>query len=281
MTEGEQPKSFKGKLLNSLLRKPKNSAELLFLLREMEKKGILNPDAFKMIQGVLQVSNRKVRDAMIHRQQMVVIPADATYETALSIMIGSAHSRFPVIGENREEVLGILMAKDLLQFSLEEKRLSLQIRDLIRPAVFIPESKRLDVLLKEFRHNRSHMAIVVDEYGSVSGFITIEDVLEEIVGEIADEYDYSEDQTHIHQTDEKNFIVRSITPIEEFNKYFATNLSAEEYDTIGGLVLQKFSHMPKRGEWIMLGDFTVTVLQSTGRKLQLLRFTKNPTENQE
>ncbi len=274
-------KSLKKRMWHAFLRKPNNREELTLILSDAQKDGILNHDAFKMIEGVLQVSNMKVRDAMIHRQQMVVLPADATYETALPIMIGSAHSRFPVVGENRDEVLGILLAKDLLQFSLEENRLQLQIRDLVRPAVFIPESKRLDVLLKEFQQNRSHMAIVVDEYGNVAGFITIEDVLEEIVGEIADEYDPSEEKSHIHQTDERNFIVRSITPIEEFNNYFSTEIPDDEFDTIGGIILQKFSHMPKRGEWVSLDDFTVTVLQATGRKLQLLRFTKNPAEIKE
>jgi magnesium and cobalt transporter len=269
------------RLRHFFLRKPQDSEELIFMLRDAEKKGILNEDASKMMQSVMEVSNMKVRDAMIHRQQMVVIPADATYETALPIMIASGHSRFPVVGETRNEVLGVVLAKDLLQFSLEEKRLELQIRDLVRPAIFVPESKRLDVLLKEFRQNRSHMAIVVDEYGNVGGFITIEDVLEEIVGEIADEYDHSEDQSHIHQADEQNFMVRSITPIEEFNAYFGTGLPDDEYDTIGGLVLQKFSHMPKRGEWIQLDHFTVTVLQATSRKIQLLRFTKNIPENKE
>lgn len=280
MTKKKPKTSFGKWLLKALPRKPRDREELTSVLHEAENADIINHDAFNMIQGVLQVSNMKVRDAMIHRQQMVVIPADATYESALPIMIGSGHSRFPVIGENRDEVLGIVLAKDLLQFSLEEKRLQVQVRDLARPAVFIPESKRLDVLLKEFRQNRSHMAIVVDEYGNVSGFITIEDVLEEIVGEIADEYDRSEEQSHIHQTDEKNFIVRSITPIEEFNRYFSTDIPDDEFDTIGGVVLQKFSHMPKRGEWVNLDGFTVTVLQATGRKLQMLRITKNPEEKE-
>ena len=262
------------RLSHVLLREPQDREQLITLLRDAKDRHLLDNDALRMIEGVLQVSEMKVRDVMIPRPQMVVVEGDATPAKALPIIIESAHSRFPVVGESRDEILGILLAKDLLQFKTKEKKLNIQIRELVRPATFIPESKRLDILLKEFRLNRNHMAIVVDEYGGIAGLVTIEDVLEEIVGEIEDEYDIIEEEPFIKQTNDNEYSVQALTPIGEFNEYFDTNYEHDDFDTIGGLVLQKFGHLPKQGESTTLDAFKITVVQASSRGIQLLKLTK-------
>ena len=243
-------------------------------IRAAEESNILQPDEVAMIGGVLQVCELRVRDIMIPRVQMVVIEDTAAPEEILETVIESGHSRFPVISGHKDEVIGILLAKDLLTtFDRRDDTGEFDIKDMMRPAVFVPESKRLNVLLRDFRTNRNHMAIIVDEYVSVAGLVTIEDVIEEIVGEIEDEHDI-EDENFINQHGRNRFTVKAITPLQEINSYFNLNISSEEFDTIGGLVLNKFGHLPKRGETIEIDDFNVKILRSDQRRIHLMRFIK-------
>ncbi len=268
----ESHKSWFERLSHALLREPKDREQLIELLHDVTERQLIDHEALSMIEGVLQVSEMQVRDVMVPRPQMVVVEGDETPLHALPIIKESAHSRFPVIGESRDEILGILLAKDLLKIDLQNPTQT--IRDLLRPATFIPESKRLDVLLKEFRQNRNHMAIVVDEYGGIAGLVTIEDVLEEIVGDIEDETDIAEEEPSIKQVNDNEYLVKALTEIEDFNAYFGTDYENENFDTIGGIVLHHFSHLPKPGEALVLDNFQVTVVQATSRGITLLRFNK-------
>jgi len=225
-----------------------------------------------MLEGVLQVSEIQVRDVMVPRSQMVVIQRDEPPERILPVVVESGHSRFPVVGEDRDEVVGILLAKDLLRYFAEGGKGQFDIRECVRPAVFIPESKRLNVLLKEFRVSHNHMAIVVDEYGGVSGLLTIEDVLEQIVGDIGDEYDVDEGEG-IRKEAERVFAVPALTRIEEFNSTFGTRFSDDEFDTIGGLVLHELGRMPRRGEAIEIGGIELKVVRADRRRIETLRVT--------
>lgn len=252
----------------ALLREPKDQEQLITVLRDAEQRHLLDADALSMIERILQFSEMHARDVMIPRTQTIVIHEEQTLSEFLPIVTESTHSRFPVIGENKDEVIGILHAKDLLQYGASDKKF--KIRDVIRPALFIPESKRLDVLLKEFRLNRNHMAIVVDEYGNVSGIVTIEDILEQIVGEIEDEFDVNE-EVFIKKMSEHEFIVKGLTPIDEFNSYFKSQLSDVEFDTIGGLIAQKCGHMPQRGEVITFDNFTFKVITADKRRVHLVQ----------
>jgi magnesium and cobalt transporter len=225
-----------------------------------------------MLEGVLQVSEIQVRDVMVPRSQMVVVHRDDPPEKILPVVIESGHSRFPVVGEDRDEVAGILLAKDLLRYFAQDGRAQFDIRECLRPAVFIPESKRLNVLLKEFRVSHNHMAIVVDEYGGVSGLLTIEDVLEQIVGDIGDEYDVDEAEG-IRREGERIFTVPALTRIDDFNATFGTRFSDEEFDTIGGLVLHELGRMPRRGEAIEIGGLELKVLRADRRRIESLRVT--------
>lgn len=249
---------------------PENHQELIQLLRNVEKQDLIDAQSLTMIESILQVSEIRVRDIMIPRSQMIVIEAEASLEAILPIVIESAHSRFPVVSENRDEVIGILLAKDLLAYSLEKARFD--IREIIRTPVFVPDSKRLNLMLQDFRSSRNHMAIVVDEYGQPSGLITIEDVLEQIVGEIEDEYDV-DDEMLIKKHSETQFIVKALTPIEDFNQYFGCHLNEEEFDTVGGLVTQALGHLPKRGEMVVIENFRFRVLHADNRRIRLLRVT--------
>jgi magnesium and cobalt transporter len=277
-SRGPVQRSWLERLSQVLLGEPRDREELVRLLRDAEHRQVLEADALAMIEGVLQVSSLRVRDVMIPRAQMVVVERDATLEQMLPVVVDSAHSRFPVIGESRDEVVGILLAKDLLAYCAEERRQSFNIHEILRPAVFIPESKRLNVLLKDFRANRNHMAIVVDEYGGVAGLVTIEDVLEQIVGEIADEHDVDED-SYIVRYEEGVFRVKALTPIEDFNAYFGASFGDEEFDTVGGLVLQGFGHLPGMGETLTLDRFQFNVLHADSRRIYLLevRLLKEPS----
>jgi len=252
---------------------PRSGEELLEMMRDASQRELLDSDALAMIEGVLQVTEMQVRDIMIPRSQMVVVEHDADPRSYLPVIIESAHSRFPVIGESRDEIIGILLAKDLLAYLAQGDDAAFDIREALRPAVFIPESKRLNVLLKEFRASRNHMAIVVDEYGGVAGLVTIEDVLEQIVGEIEDEHDIDDD-SHIMQYGSNRHTVKALTPIEEFNEYFDANFSDDEFDTIGGLVMHGFGHMPKRGETITLEQYQFKVLRADNRRVHLLQLLK-------
>jgi magnesium and cobalt transporter len=261
------------RLGQALMGEPKDREQLVELLRDAEQRNLLNPDALAMIEGVLQVSEMQVRDIMIPRAQITTIERDAAFDDILPIIIESAHSRFPVQGENKDEVVGMLLAKDLLPYSNEERRARFNVRELLRPAVFVPESKRLDVLLKEFRSSRNHMAIVVDEYGGVAGLITIEDVLEQIVGEIEDEHDFDDDML-ILKLNETESTLKALTPIDEFNEHFGTQFSDEEFDTIGGLILNTLGHVPKRGETLTLSGLLFRVLRADRRRVHLLKVTR-------
>ena len=230
-----------------------------------------------MIEGVLQVSEMQVRDIMIPRAQMDVIDIADAPEKFIPFVIETAHSRFPVIGENKDDVIGILLAKDLLRYYAGEE---FDVRDMLRPAVFIPEAKRLNVLLKEFRMNRNHIAIVVDEYGGVSGLVTIEDVLEQIVGEIEDEYDFDETEDNIIQDRSGRYRVKAVTEIASFNEVLGTQFSDEDYDTVGGLVVSKFGHLPKRGEQTEFDGLKFLVLRADSRRLHSMLVERLAVEEQ-
>jgi magnesium and cobalt transporter len=248
---------------------PQDKEQLLEVLKDAKERALLDTDALSMIEGVLQVSDLRVRDIMVPRAEMVYLRRDDPLEKILEIAVKSAHSRFPVTGDDKGEVVGILLAKDLLSFCRDQKGRAFNIRDLLRSAVFVPESKRLNVLLKEFRASRNHMAIVIDEYGSAAGLVTIEDVLEQIVGEIDDEHDYDEGPG-IFRRGKNAFSAKARTTIEDFNEYFGSDFSDEEFDTIGGLVVNALGHLPKRGESVELGAFRFTVMRADSRRIHLL-----------
>ena len=266
------PKSWIDKITQVFSDEPTDTKSLLELLRNAEQDQVLDADALGIIEGALQVSSMQVRDIMIPRSQLAIVPAKLPANEIIELVTKASHSRFPVMGENVDNVIGILLAKDLLPLILKEETRKLDIKDVVRPATFVPESKRLNVLLKDFRETRQHMAIVIDEYGSVSGAVTIEDVLEQIVGEIEDEYDV-DDESHIKKFDEENYIVKALTPVDEFNEYFGTQFSDQEFTTLGGLVLQQIGHIPERGETINIGPFLVTVLNADSRQIKLLKVT--------
>ena len=257
-----------------LLGELQDREQLVTLLRDAEQRNLIDADVLAMIEGALQVSEMQVRDIMVPRSQMVVVPFDARSDEFTSTIVDSGHSRFPVIGESRDEVPGILLAKDMLAYLFDGSKSTFSMREVLRPAIFIPESKRLNVLLREFRTSRNHMAIVVDEYGGISGLVTIEDVIEQIVGEIDDEHDIS-DTTFIKRHDDDRFTVKALTTIEDFNDYFNTTYSDEIYDTFGGLLLKKFGHLPKRGETLNLDKFNIKILRADNRRIHLVRIRLN------
>ena len=252
-----------------LTREPEDRDELLELLHGAFEHKLLDADALSMIEGVLQVSELTVRDIMIPRAQMDVVSIDDDPADFLPLVLETRHSRFPVVGENKDDVVGILLAKELLNFYRTPDSFSL--RETLRPAVFVPESKRLNVLLRDFRANRNHIAIVVDEYSGVSGLVTIEDVLEQIVGDIEDEYDFDESEDNIIAEANGRFRVKAQTEIGDFNEHFATDFADDEFDTVGGLVLQAFGRLPKRGETTIIGDFRFRVVRADSRRLYTLQ----------
>ncbi|CAN1519861.1 CorC Putative Mg2+ and Co2+ transporter CorC [Methylophilaceae bacterium] len=252
------------RLSHFLLRGPEDREQLFELLKSSYEKNLMDADSLSMIEGVLQVSEMQVRDIMIPRSQMDVIDISHPPKKFIPFVIETAHSRFPVIEDDKNDVIGILLAKDLLKYYAGD---DFEIRDMLRPAVFIPESKRLNVLLKEFRGSRNHIAIVVDEYGGVSGMVTIEDVLEQIVGEIEDEFDFDETEDNIIQDKNGHYRVKASTEIEDFNEYFNVSFSNEEFSTIGGLIIQAFGHLPKRDEKITFQGFKIKILRADSRKL--------------
>ncbi|TLY95259.1 MAG: CBS domain-containing protein [Gammaproteobacteria bacterium] len=245
--------------------------DLLAVLREAGERGLVDGDALTMLEGVLEVGDLQVRDIMVPRAQMVFVRRDEPAARILPVVVESGHSRFPVMDEDRDDIVGILLAKDLLRLTTASARERFDIREYMRPAVFVPESKRLNVLLKEFRRNRNHMAIVVDEYGGVSGLCTIEDVIEQIVGEIDDEFDVEDDQ-NIRRDAEAQFTVRGVTRIAEFNEYFGARLSeAEGVDTVAGLLMKELGRLPRRGESASIGGFEFRVLRADRRRIDALR----------
>ncbi len=254
---------------------PATREDILDFLREGSWNAVLDADELAMLQGVLEVSETQVRDVMVPRYQMVVLERDAPKEEILRTIVESGHSRYPVIGADRDDVVGVLLAKDILRYFVETPHEEFDLRKFIRPAIVIPESKRLDTLLKEFRINRNHLAIVVDEYGATAGLLTIEDVLEEIVGEIGDEHDAQEAEP-IQKQDGDRFQVLAQTRIEDFNRHFGSELSDEDYDTVGGLVMYELGRLPRRGESVSYGGFRFKVLQADRRRLHTLEVTRAP-----
>ena len=256
----------------ALTREPQDRQALIEILRNSENRNLLDPDVLIMIESALNVSDMRVNEIMVPRVQMIVLQDDAVPEDIINTVVESGHSRFPVIGHDTDNVLGILLAKDLLSYFSNTDDNNFDIKDMMRPTIFVPESKRLNVLLREFRANRNHMAIVVDEYG-VTGLVTIEDVIEEIIGEIEDEHDIEEEK-NIEQHGRNRYTVKAMTPIDEVNQYFETSLSDDEYDTIGGLIINAFGYLPKRGETLEFSGFNIKVLRSDQRRVHLLKFTK-------
>ena len=252
---------------------PHDLDDLLGILQEARESRLLDTDALSMIEGVLQVSKMRVKDIMIPRVQMVVVHKDDKLETICPLVIEFCHSRYPVIDGDRTKVVGVLLAKDLLAHVLQGKTITVQ--DIMRPVSVVPESKRLYVLLKELRTNGNHMAIVVDEYGQAAGLVTIEDVLEEIVGEIEDEHDDHEDEGYIFQRSANEFMIKALIPIEEFDDYFSTHLATDEYDTIGGFVLSQLEHMPKKGESLLIDNMRFEIIRADNRRVHLIKLKIN------
>ncbi|MEX1198093.1 MAG: transporter associated domain-containing protein [Pseudohongiellaceae bacterium] len=270
-----RPRSWIDKLAQVFSDDPTDLKSLLELLRNAEQDQVLDADALGIMEGALQVSSMQVREIMIPRAQVVTVSSRSTLQEIIDTVVRASHSRFPVIGESPDTVMGILLAKDLLPLALSSDPARFNIKDLIRPPTFVPESKRLNVLLREFRENRNHMAIVIDEYGNVCGVVTIEDVLEQIVGEIEDEYDVDDD-SYIKKFDEQHYIVKALTPVDEFNEYFDSSFSENDADTIGGLVLRELRHIPERDENVSIDDFRFTVLNADSRQIRLLKVTRQP-----
>ena len=273
---GDKP-TLMERLTAMLLREPDDREELLDVLRGAFERHLLDADALTMIEGVLSVSETTVRDIMIPRAQMDCVSVDDEVPDFIPLVVETRHSRFPVIGESKDDVIGILLAKELLNYYANPE--GFNVRDTLRPAVFVPESKRLNVLLREFRANRNHIAIVVDEYGGVSGLVTIEDVREQIVGDIEDEYDFDESHDNIIPEANGKFRVKAQTEIADFNEQFGTSLPDDEFDTIGGLVLRAFGRLPKRGEATTMEGLRFRVLRADSRRLhtvQVERITPAP-----
>lgn len=264
-------KSWLEKVAQAFVQEPKTRKELFELLREANRNKLLDNDALAIVEGAIQIADLQVRDIMIPRSQMISIKACQSPEEFLPAIIDAAHSRYPVIGENNDEVLGILLAKDLLPLILKHTD-NFDLRSMLRQCNFVPESKRLNVLLKEFRANHNHMAVVIDEYGGVAGLVTIEDVLEQIVGDIEDEHDVEED-IYIRPLPTGDYIVKALTPVDDFNDFFNSGFSEDEFDTIGGVVMSAFGHLPKRNETVEVDRMRFRILNADSRRLHLLRVT--------
>lgn len=266
-------RSWLNKLACALTGEPKDRNELISFIRDAAQRDLIDDDILQMFEGVLKIQELKARDSMIPRAQMVTLENDMAFNDIITTVVSSGHSRFPVIGDNKDSVLGILLAKDLLAYMAPGNATNFKVTDIIRPALFIPESKRLGSILHDFQTKRSHIAIVVDEYGCVTGLITIEDVIEQIVGEIEDEYDFDDDEPLIKQASDNTFAVKALTPIEEFNDFFNVNFADDEAETIGGLVLRELGRMPKRGEHVLINDFKFKVTRADNRRIYLLEVT--------
>jgi magnesium and cobalt transporter len=265
-------KSWLDKLLHAFSDEPRSRDELLEIIKDAADNKLLDQDALSIIEGALDVSSLQAREIMVPRSQIIAIRLEDSPQDFLPQIIESGHSRFPVIGESLDDIKGILLAKDLLPLALNGTE-NFNLESILRTANIVPESKRVNVLLREFRENRYHMALVMDEYGGISGLLTIEDILEEIVGEIEDETDEEESDTYIKRMSETDFIIKALTPIEEFNEHFKAELSDEDFDTLGGILMQEFGHIPKRNEVAVIENFQFRVLYSDNRQIHLLRLT--------
>jgi magnesium and cobalt transporter len=267
------------RLTQRMARGPRSREDLLGLLQAAREDNLLDADAADMIRGVFETSQLQVRDIMVPRAQMIVLEQIWPLDRLLREVVEAGHSRFPVIGDSRDEIVGILLAKDLLKFTATIPGFeagTFDLRRWLRPATFVPESKRVNMLLKDFRKSHNHMAMVADEYGGVAGLVTIEDVLEQIVGQIDDEYDESE-SAHILKQDERHYLVNGLTPVGEFNRYFNAEFSDEEFDTVAGLVMHGFGHMPRRGESIRIDGYQFNVQRADSRRVHLLQVTLSQT----
>jgi magnesium and cobalt transporter len=262
-------KSWLEKISHLLTGEPQDLDDLLELLREAKSRNLLDTDALSMIEGVLQVSQMRVRDIMIPRVQMIVLPKDSTLEAILPLVIESGHSRYPVIDGDKSKVIGVLLTKDLLVRVFENKNLKVQ--QIMRSVSIVPESKRLNVLLKESRTNGNHMAVVVDEYGQAAGLVTIEDVLEQIVGDIEDEHDGEEDENYVFQRSENEFMLKALMPIDEFDEQFGTQLATDEYDTIGGFLVHELERMPRKGESLTVENLKFEITKADSRRVHLIK----------
>lgn len=268
LSKEEESTTWFSRLKQFLQGEPKNQEELVSLLRDAQIRSLINSETLAMIEGAILFSKMRVRDIMLPKNQMVCINQDDEYNDIIKVVTRTGHSRFPVTGENSDEVIGILHSKDLLRYQHGNLD-SFDLLDICRQVTFVPESRRLDSLLSEFRSNRNHMAIVVDEYGEVSGFVTIEDIIEQIIGDIEDEFDIDED-AYIKTHDNSHYIVKAHTPIEEFNEHMNAQFSDEIYDTIGGIVMNNFGYLPKRGESITIDCFEFKVINADARRIKLL-----------
>ena len=253
--------------------RPESKADVLENLRQAEQDGIVARDAYDMMQRVMIVSDLKVRDIMIPRSNMAHVEREDDLDRCLDVLVESSHSRFPVVDNEKDQIIGILLAKDLLRYFDDDNKQKFNLRDLTRPVVFVPESKRLNVLLTDFRENRNHMAVVVDEFGSIAGLVTIEDVLEQIVGDIEDEHDTEEEESLIRVLNDSEVMIKALLPVDEFNDYFKSYLKEDSSDTIGGLVSQTIGHVPQRGEIIEIDAFKFEVVHADTRRVHLLRVT--------
>tara|TARA_R110000868_G_scaffold162538_5_gene393946 strand:+ start:2055 stop:2891 length:837 start_codon:yes stop_codon:yes gene_type:complete len=272
--DNENKKSWLERLASALTGEPKNQNDLLEVIKNAEDKDIIEAKTLAMIEGVFEIVDMHVVDIMIPKSKMVVIPHNLEAEKICELAINSGHSRFPVIGETKDDIMGILLAKDLLPYTFKNKDpKEFNIQKLLRPAVIIPESKRVIVLLNEFRENRNHLAIIVDEYGNISGLVTIEDILEQIVGNIVDEYDIDEKKM-ITKNKDGSYKVKAQTPINHFNKILSVELDDSEFDTIGGIVANKFGRLPKANEKIIMDNLNIQILSSDARKINLLKIIK-------
>ena len=276
MSEGDSPKSWLSRITQVLSGEPQNREDLAEMIHSAGDRGLLDPDALRIIEATLQVSERQVREIMIPRSQMVAVRADMLPREFLPILIESAHSRFPVLdADNTDEVIGILFAKDLLKLLLEDRNERFTLKDFLRPALFVPEATHLDRLIKEFRAKQNHMAIVVNEYGGIAGVVTLEDALEQIVGEIDDEHDFEDDEdVCIREIAPGEFVIKAITPIADFNEHFGTEFSNDDFDTIGGIVMNAFERLPERDEKIVIEHWEFTVLAADRRAIRQLSVQK-------
>ena len=280
-TNSQDKRSWLDRLSFFLSDRPSTKEELLERIRQAEEDQILDREVLDTIEGALQMSHMQVRDIMVPRPQMAVVKADQTTTEFMQTITETSHSRFPVIGESPDDVLGILLAKDLLPLAFAKQMDNFDLNAMLRKPIFVPESKRLSVLLNEFRTNRYHMAIVLDEYGGVAGLVTIEDVLEQIVGEIEDETDAEEDDGNIRPFAENGFLVKALTTIEDFNEHFGTYYDETEFDTIGGIITQQFGHLPAKDEHIQVGELNFLILAADNRRIRLMQVNPISTDANE
>ncbi|MDF1588610.1 MAG: transporter associated domain-containing protein [Gammaproteobacteria bacterium] len=283
MNEGRQTQTKSQswiKRLSKLFVEPQDQEQLIELLRSASQRHIMDAEALSIVEGALSVSQMQARDIMIPRSQVVMVSRNASAADMLQVMAETAHSRFPVVDDDRDDVIGILLAKDVLSAVVANEKFEFDLREILRPAVFIPESKRLNVLLREFRARRNHMAIVVDEYGGVAGIVTIENVLEQIVGEIEDEHDVDDDAP-ILKRDDTTYMVKALTEVEDFNEHFDLGWSDDDFDTVGGYVVNQFGHLPKRGETITIDRLQFTVVRADNRRVHLLEMVILPEQEQD